>query len=68
MNERKNEIRVAMKARRKTLTPEERTAASEIICAKLAGDSDIWLRIDLFEGWSPVEQRLIGPVRIWSAP
>ena len=32
---RKNEIREAMKARRKALTPEARRAASEIICAKL---------------------------------
>ena len=33
---RKNEIRAAMKARRKAVTPEARKAASEIICAKLA--------------------------------
>ena len=32
----KNEIREAMKARRKALTPEARKAASEIICAKFA--------------------------------
>ena len=32
----KNEIRAAMKARRKALTPEARKAASEIVCAKLA--------------------------------
>ena len=32
----KDEIRRMMRERRRTLTPEERTAASEIICAKLA--------------------------------
>ena len=32
----KDEIRRTMRERRRTLTPEERTAASEIICAKLA--------------------------------
>ena len=32
----KDEIRRAMRERRKALTPEERTAASEVICAKLA--------------------------------
>ena len=32
----KDEIRRAMRERRRALTPEERTAASEIICAKLA--------------------------------
>ena len=48
---RKNEIRAAMKARRKALTAEERAAASEIICAKLAADTDISLRVDPFDGW-----------------
>ena len=32
----KDEIRRMMRERRRTLTPKERTAASEIICAKLA--------------------------------
>lgn len=43
----KTEIRAAMKARRKALTAEERGAASEIICAKLAADSDIGLRVEI---------------------
>ena len=43
-----------MRERRRALTPEERTAASEIICAKLAADSDIALRIDPFECGSPI--------------
>ena len=45
----KDEIRRTMRERRRALTPEERTAASEIICAKLAADSDIGLRIDPLE-------------------
>ena len=35
-----------MRERRKALTPEARRAASEIICAKLAADTDIALRED----------------------
>ena len=35
MNERKNEIRAAMKARRKALTPEARKAASEELSNRL---------------------------------
>ena len=68
MNERKNEIRVAMKARRKAVTPEARKAASEIICAKLAADSDIALRIDPFEGWSPIAVYLASPQEIDLSP
>ena len=49
----KNEIRAVMKARRKALTPEERKDASEIVCAKLAADSDIGLRVD------PLEHELV---------
>ena len=68
MNERKNEIRAAMKARRKALTPEARKVASEIICAKLAADSDIALRIDPFECGSPVAVYLASPQEIDLSP
>ena len=61
---RKNEIREVMKARRKALTPEERTAASEIICAKLAADTDIGLRVDPLEWGSPVAVYLASPQEI----
>ena len=64
----KNEIRAAMKARRKALTAEERAAASEIICAKLAADSDISLRVDPFDGWSPVAVYLASPQEIDLSP
>ena len=64
----KNEIRAAMKARRKALTPEARKAASEIVCAKLAADSDIALRIDPFEGWSPIAVYLASPQEIDLSP
>ena len=65
---RKNEIRAAMKARRKALTPEARKAASEIVCAKLAADSDIGLRVDPFEGWSPIAVYLASPQEIDLSP
>ena len=65
---RKNEIRAAMKARRKALTPEERKAASEIICAKLAADSDIGLRVDPFECGSPIAVHLASPQEIDLSP
>ena len=68
MNERKNEIRAAMKARRKALTPEARKVASEIICAKLAADSDIALRIDPFECGSPIAVYLASPQEIDLSP
>ena len=64
----KEEIRRTMRERRKALTPEERTAASEIICAKLAADSDIGLRIDPFDGWSPVAVYLASPQEIDLSP
>ena len=64
----KDEIRRAMRERRKALTPEARTAASEIICAKLAADSDIGLRIDPFDGWSPVAVYLASPQEIDLSP
>ena len=41
----KTEIRAAMKSRRKALTPAERAAASEIICAKLAARYKLPLRL-----------------------
>ena len=68
MNERKNEIRAAMKARRKAVTPEARKAASEIICAKLAADTDIALRVDPFEWGSPVAVYLASPQEIDLSP
>ena len=64
----KNEIRAVMKARRKALTPEARKAASEIICAKLAADSDIGMRIDPFEWGSPVAVYLASPQEIDLSP
>ena len=57
-----------MRARRRTLTPEERTAASEIICAKLAADSDIDLRVDPFDGWSPIAVYLASSQEIDLSP
>ena len=68
MNERKNEIRAAMKARRKALTPEERKAASEIICAKLAADANISLRVDPLDWDSPVAVYLASPQEIDLSP
>ena len=64
----KNEIREAMKARRKALTPEARRAASEIICAKLAADTDIALRVDPLEWGSPVAVYLASPQEIDLSP
>ena len=64
----KDEIRRTMRERRKALTPEERTAASEIICAKLAGDSDIGLRVDPLECGSPVAVYLASPQEIDLSP
>ena len=57
-----------MRERRRTLTPEERTAASEIICAKLAADSDIDLRVDPFDGWSPIAVYLASSQEIDLSP
>ena len=64
----KNEIRAAMKARRKALTPEERKATSEIICAKLAADTDIGLRVDPLDGGSPIAVYLASPQEIDLSP
>ena len=64
----KTEIRAAMKARRKALTPAERAAASEIICAKLAADSDIGLRVDPFEWGSPIAVYLASSQEIDLSP
>ena len=64
----KDEIRAAMKARRRALTPEERRAASEIICAKLAADSDIALRVDPLDGGSPIAVYLASSQEIDLSP
>ena len=64
----KDEIRRTMRARRRTLTPEERAAASEIVCAKLASDSDISLRVDPFDWGSPVAVYLASPQEIDLSP
>ena len=64
----KDEIRRTMRERRKALTPEARRAASEIVCAKLAADSDIGLRVDPFEGWSPIAVYLASPQEIDLSP
>ena len=57
-----------MRERRRTLTPEERAAASEIVCAKLASDSDISLRVDPFDWGSPVAVYLASPQEIDLSP
>ena len=54
----KDEIRLTMRERRRALTPEERTAASEIICAKLA----------VFNFHSPVAVYLASPQEIDLSP
>ena len=64
----KDEIRRTMRGRRKALTPEARRAASEIICAKLAADTDIALRVDPFEWGSPVAVYLASPQEIDLSP
>ena len=68
MTQSKDEIRAAMKAQRKALTPEVRKVASEIICAKLAADSDIGLRVDPFECGSPIAVYLASPQEIDLSP
>ena len=64
----KDEIRRMMRERRRALTPEERTAASEAICAKLAADSDIGLQVDPFDWGSPVAVYLASPQEIDLSP
>ena len=64
----KDEIRRMMRERRRALTPEERAAASESICAKLAADSDIGLRTDPFDWGSPVAVYLASPQEIDLSP
>ena len=54
----KDGIRRAMRERRRALTPEERTAASEIICAKLA----------VFNFHSPIAVYLASPQEIDLSP
>ena len=57
-----------MRERRRALTPEARRAASEIICAKLAADSDIGLRVDPFERGAPIAVYLASPQEIDLSP
>ena len=64
----KGEIRRMMRERRRALTPEERAAASEIVCAKLSADSDIGLRVDPLEWGSPVAVYLASPQEIDLSP
>ena len=64
----KDEIRRTMRERRRALTSEERTAASGIICAKLAADSDIALRVDPLDGGSPIAVYLASPQEIDLSP
>ena len=64
----KDEIRRTMRERRRTLTPEERAAASEIVCAKLASNSDIGMRVDPFDWGSPVAVYLASPQEIDLSP
>ena len=64
----KDEIRRAMRERRRALTPEARRAASEIICAKLAADTNIGLRIDPLDGGSPIAVYLASPQEIDLSP
>ena len=64
----KTEIRAAMKSRRKALTPAERAAASEIICAKLAADSDVGLMVDPLEWGSPIAVYLASSQEIDLSP
>ena len=64
----KDEIRRTMRERRRALTPEERAAASEIVCAKLASDPDISLRVDPFDRGAPVAVYLASPQEIDLSP
>ena len=64
----KDEIRRTMRERRRVLTPEERMASSEAICAKLAADSDIGLQVDPFDWGSPVAVYLASPQEIDLSP
>ena len=64
----KDEIRRMMRERRRALTPETRKAASEIICAKLAADADIGLRVDPLEWGASVAVYLASPQEIDLSP
>ena len=64
----KDEIRRMMRERRRALTPEERMASSEVICVKLAADSDIGLQVDPFDWGSPVAVYLASPQEIDLSP
>ena len=54
MNERKNEIRAAMKARRKALSADERSYAATVVCDKLATSPEINGVLDPLEGCGSV--------------
>ena len=55
----KDEIRVAMRARRRALTPKERERASKVICAKLINDDLISVAVDPFDGGGGWYDRLM---------
>ena len=57
-----------MRERRRALTPEERASSSEIVCAKLAADSDIGLRVDPLNWGSPVAVYLASSQEIDLSP
>ena len=57
-----------MRERRRTLTPEERTLASEIVCTKLAADPDIGLRVDPFDRGASIAVYLASPQEIDLSP
>ena len=64
----KDEIRRTMRERRRALTSEERMAASEIICAKLAADANISLRVDPLDWGSSIAVYLASPQEIDLSP
>ena len=64
----KDEIRRTMRERRRALTPEARTAASEAICAKLAASFDVGMRVDPFDWGAPVAVYLASPQEIDLSP
>ena len=57
-----------MRERRRALTSEERMAASEIICAKLAADANISLRVDPLDWGSSIAVYLASPQEIDLSP
>ncbi len=57
-------IRRQMRAQRKTLPPEERLRASEVVCAKLARDGEIAAMADPLNGGGPIAVYLASPDEI----